>query len=380
MIAEFLYMAFVLTLWHILFVFEVVLFSSYTLIMYLASRRTATVGESSDLPSITLIIPMYNEEQVIAEKVHNSAMLDYPPEKLEILFLDDHSTDESVVRSEAAIEKSDLNVRVVRSQGGKGKARALNWLFPQLNQDVTVISDADALLKENALRKIARHYADPLTGGVTGKIVIFADRERSSKTQEEAYRQFYDIWRQGESNIASISVCNGPLMSFRTALLKQIRIDPDAYADDSDLLFKIINLGFRVGYDPDAVVYERVPLSMKGRIIQKMKRINGLRKVYLHNLSMLGKGTFGKLIYPYALLTHILSPLILLILIVLYPFVLATNLLYALPLIIFVIPGIGGTLRSFVITQAIMNFSFLVPTGGSWEAIEDARYGVQDRN
>jgi biofilm PGA synthesis N-glycosyltransferase PgaC len=371
-------MAVILTLWLILFVFEVALFSSYTLITYFASRRPDQLGESQDLPSMTLIIPMYNEEQVIAEKVRNSAILDYPPEKLEILFLDDHSTDESVARTEEAIEKSGLNARVVRSQGGKGKARALNWLFHQLNRDVTVVSDADALLEESALRKIARHYADPLTGGVTGKIVIFADRDRSSKAQEEAYRQFYDIWRQGESNIASVSVCNGPLMSFRTSLLHRVRIDPDAYADDSDLLFKIINLGFRVRYDPDAVVYERVPLSLKGRIIQKMKRINGLRKVYLSNLSLLGRGRFGRLIYPYALLTHLVSPVIVLILILLYPFVLVADLPYALLLVVFVIPGIGRTVRSFVLTQAIMNFSFLVPTGGSWEAIEDARYDVQD--
>ena len=372
-------MAVVLTLWQILFAFEVVLFSSYTLIMYLAARSGSPIRVSSKFPSITLIVPMYNEEQVIAEKVRNCASLEYPAENLEVWFLEDKSTERSVSRTAEAIIKTGLNGKVIRSRGGKGKARALNWVFSLLENEITVISDADAILKEDALKKIVRHYSDPLTGGVTGKIVIFADRDRSSKSQEEAYRHFYDIWRQGESNLASVSVCNGPLMSFRTSLLKKITIGPNAYADDSDLLFKVIGLGYRVVYDADAVVYERVPLSMKGRTIQKMKRINGLRKVYLQNLTMLGKGRFGALIYPYALLTHLVSPPVLLLLIVLYPFVLAANLFYALLCVLFVLPPIGRTLRSFVITQVIMNFSFLVPTGGSWEAIEDARYEVQER-
>ena len=165
-------------------------------------------------------------------------------------------------------------------------------------------------------------------------------------------------------------------MGFRTDLLKKIKIDPDAYADDSDMLFKVIRSGYRVVYEPRAIVYERVPLSVKGRIIQKMKRINGLRRVYIKNLDMLGKGRFGKIIYPYALLTHIISPLIVLLLSVLYPVVVIQNPAYLGFLVFFILPKMGETVRSFVITQFIMNFSFLVPTAGSWEAVEDARYSI----
>jgi cellulose synthase/poly-beta-1,6-N-acetylglucosamine synthase-like glycosyltransferase len=169
-------------------------------------------------------------------------------------------------------------------------------------------------------------------------------------------------------------------MSFRTDLLKRIKIDPDAYADDSDMLFKIIRLGYRVIYNPDAIVYERVPLSVKGRIIQKMNRINGLRSVYTNNLDMLGKGPFGKIIYPYALMTHIISPPIILFIVLLYPLIVLQNPLYLGFLLFFFIPKIGATLLSFMITQFIMNFSFLVPTSGSWKAVEDARYRLKNNS
>jgi len=371
-------MTYLSLIWMILFAFEILLFISYTIIMYIFSKKKIDFPEFDNLPTTTLIIPMYNEDMIIKEKIENTSQLDYPWEKLTIILLDDHSIDDSKNISLQTIKETSLSDRakVIQSQAGKGKARALNWLFPTLNSEITVISDADALLKKDSLLQISKNYIDPDIGGVTGKIVIISDKTRHSKSQEDSYRFYYDIWRLGESRIQSVSVCNGPLMSFRTDLLRNIKIDPDAYADDSDILFKIIRSGYRVVYEPHAIVYERVPLSVKGRIIQKMKRINGLRKVYMNNLDLLGKGLFGKIIYPYALLTHIISPVIVLFLILVYPLIVLLNPLYLGLLIPFVIPKIGKTLLSFIITQFIMNFSFLVPTAGSWEAVEDARYSI----
>ena len=366
--------------WQTLAAFEIILFSSYTILMYMYSKNREESPKSNHLPSVTLIIPMYNEEKVIKEKIENTAKLDYPTDKLKIILLDDHSTDNSNSISSEAIEQISLNASVIKNQSGKGKARALNWIFPSLESDITIISDADALLKKDSLLQLTKNFTDPDIGGATGKIIILSDKARTSQSQEESYRFFFDVWRLGESRIQSVSVCNGPLMGFRTCLLKKIKIDPDAYADDSDMLFKVIRSGYRMVYDPKAIVYERVPLSVKGRIIQKMKRINGLRKVYIKNLDMLGKGRFGKIIYPYALLTHIVSPLVVLLLTVLYPVIVIQNPAYLGFLVFFILPKMGETVRSFMITQLIMNFSFLIPTAGSWEAIEDARYSIEHDN
>jgi hypothetical protein len=108
-----------------------------------------------------------------------------------------------------------------------------------------------------------------------------------------------------------------------------------------------------------------------------MKRINGLRKIYLNNLDLLGNGKFGKVIYPYALLTHLISPILVLLLVILYPLILLQNWVYILLCGFFLLPKLGNTLLSFVTTQIIMNFSFLVPTSGSWEAVSDARYKLK---
>jgi cellulose synthase/poly-beta-1,6-N-acetylglucosamine synthase-like glycosyltransferase len=345
--------------------------------MYYYSKKESNVSQNQDLPTINLIIPMYNEEKVIKEKIQNTNNINYPKDKLKVLLLDDHSNDNSVEKALEGIDTFGLHADVLTSKGGKGKARALNWLFPSLDSDITVISDADALLDSDSLLQIVKHYSDSDIGGVTGKIVILSDKNRYSKSHEDSYRLYFDIWRKGESNIESVSVCNGPLMSFRTCILRDINIDPEAYADDSDLLFKVIRKGYRVVYDSKALVYERVPLSLKGRTIQKMKRINGLRKIYLNNLDLLGNGKFGKVIYPYALLTHLISPILVLLLVILYPLILLQNWVYILLCGFFLLPKLGNTLLSFVTTQIIMNFSFLVPTSGSWEAVSDARYKLK---
>ena len=116
-----------LSIWQILIVFEIALFLSYTLIMYIFSKKKVELPEIDYLPAMTLIIPMYNEERLIKEKIENTSQLDYPEDRLKIILLDDHSTDNSKDISLRTIQEKTLNAKVIESKGGKGKARALNW-------------------------------------------------------------------------------------------------------------------------------------------------------------------------------------------------------------------------------------------------------------
>src|SRR3972149_5000953 len=124
------------SIWMVLLLFEIVLFSSYTVIMYIFSKKKERPVEIGHLPDITMIIPMYNEEKIIKEKIENTSQLDYPADKLNIILLDDHSTDNSKNISLKTIKEKSLNAQVIESRGGKGKARALNWLFPSLESEL----------------------------------------------------------------------------------------------------------------------------------------------------------------------------------------------------------------------------------------------------
>jgi len=365
--------------WNLLAGFEVVLFSSYTALTYKHSRKQKRDDVLFKLPHTTFVIPMYNEEDVIKEKIENTAKLNYPRDKLEIVVLNDYSTDNSVEIATNALKLIPFESSILNNRHKKGKANALNFIFKHIPNEITVITDADALLKKDSVTQIIKNFEDVSVGGATGKIIILSDKINMSKKQEESYRFFFDIWRTGESNLHSVTVCNGPLAAFRTKLLQQIEVNPNTYADDSDILFRIIQLGYRVLYEPKAIVYERAPKTIKGRLLQKMRRINGLKGVYKSNLNLLGKGTFGKILYPYALLTHIISPAIVLLLIAAYPFIIMQHPIYLIFVLSPFIPKIGSTIVSFMLTQFIMNFSFLLPKTGSWESISDARYEVEEK-
>jgi cellulose synthase/poly-beta-1,6-N-acetylglucosamine synthase-like glycosyltransferase len=105
------------SIWQILVTFEIALFSSYTLIMYIFSKKKVELSEIDYLPTITLLIPMYNEEKIIKEKIENTSQLDYPEDRLKIILLDDHSTDNSKDISIRAIQEQSLNAKVIESKG-----------------------------------------------------------------------------------------------------------------------------------------------------------------------------------------------------------------------------------------------------------------------
>ena len=310
-------MIFLLKLWIILIGIVIFIFGSYTLLYYIYSKKGEKKKLKKDFfPTVTLVVPFYNEEIVLKTKIENTAKIKYPRNKLEVIFLNDHSTDNSINIIKANAKKLPFKFKIINNPNKQGKSNALNYLLPKIKKEITIITDTDSLIKEDAIQNLVKNFQDEKVGGANARIIILKPKsENTSYNEEKNYRFFYDMWRKGESNIHSISVCNGPLMSFRTDLLKDIiLISGKGYsADDSQLTFFVIKKGYRVLYDTSSIVYEVTPPNSSERFRQKMRRARGLIRLYLRNLRILGKGKFGLIIYPYALLTHIFTPYIVLL-------------------------------------------------------------------
>ena len=136
------------------------------LIAALARWLKRPVDRSPILPRMTLLIPAYNEAEVIARKIENALALDYPADRLEIVVITDGSDDETpdVVRRYAA-----EGVRLYHQPPRRGKMAAINRVMPLVEGEVVVMSDANAMINGDALRAIARNFADPEVGGVAGE-------------------------------------------------------------------------------------------------------------------------------------------------------------------------------------------------------------------
>ncbi|MDZ7343452.1 MAG: glycosyltransferase, partial [candidate division KSB1 bacterium] len=139
----------------------------FLLVVIVGWIRRRRVRQRPITPKISLIIAAYNEEKGIAERLENALALDYPREALEIIVASDGSDDatETIVARYA-----DRGVRLL-SLPRQGKIRALNEAVAQATGEILVFSDANSMYDPQALRHLARNFADPEVGGVAGNTV-----------------------------------------------------------------------------------------------------------------------------------------------------------------------------------------------------------------
>lgn len=364
-------MIFLLKLWIILIAIVVFIFGSYTLLYYIYSKKDSKKKlDKNFFPSATLIIPFYNEEIIMKKKIEDTSQIIYPKDKLEVIFLNDHSTDNSVKIIKENTKNFPFKFKIINNTGGRGKPNALNYIFPKIKSEITIITDADSLMKKDAIENLVKNFKDTNVGSSNARLMIIEPKEsKRCYNEENLYRKFYDIWRRGESNIHSISVCNGPLMAFRTELIKDIKLD--SCVDDTELIFEVIKKNFRVLYNSKSIVYEVTPLNFFERAKQKMRRVRGLMSVYIKNIQLIGKNKFGNIILPYALLTHVVSPYIVFLGVLIYLILLFIVPYFFLSLLFFLIPKVGSFVFSFVSTQIIMALSPFFAKG--WNTAKSSR-------
>jgi cellulose synthase/poly-beta-1,6-N-acetylglucosamine synthase-like glycosyltransferase len=213
--------------------------------------RKASVDESF-LPTIGVVIPVYNEELVIERKLQNIFALDYPADRISVWIGSDQSTDstDSLVQ-----QFGDSRVHLWRAPTRMGKSGIVNELTPQVNAEIVLLTDANTMHRPDSLRKLVRNFGDPRVGAAAGNIEhVSAD---SGEIEERLYRSFETAQKYNESLLHSSISAFGGFYAIRKRLFKPI--PPNAYSNDDVLIpMGIVRQGFRVIFDPEAVSEEDV--------------------------------------------------------------------------------------------------------------------------
>jgi cellulose synthase/poly-beta-1,6-N-acetylglucosamine synthase-like glycosyltransferase len=199
-----------------------------------------------------LIIPAYNEELVIAQKLENSLALRYPAGRLEILVVSDGSADRTaeIVRGYA-----DRGIRLLDLPENVGKAAAENKAVERVRGDILLFSDANVSLNPDAARTMVRHFADEKVGCVVGK-VTYVNEDETGVSEGEGFYWRYELYlRQQESRAGNMVAGSGPIMAFRRALFEPL--DP-GISEDFVLPMQAAIKGYRTVYEPEAVSSERL--------------------------------------------------------------------------------------------------------------------------
>ncbi len=216
-------------------------------------------------PPVTLVVPAYNEEDFIHEKAKNSLELDYPKDKLRILFITDGSSD----RTAEILEGID-GVEVSHKDLRAGKAAAENRAMTLVESPIVVFCDANTYLNRDCIKNLVLHYQDPKVGAVSGeKRVMSKSSDTASAAGEGLYWKYESTLKKWDSELYTIVGAAGELISFRSELVQDL--ETDTILDDFVQTMRICQQGYRVVYEPEAYAAETASDNVKEELKRKVR-------------------------------------------------------------------------------------------------------------
>ncbi|MEP8021820.1 glycosyltransferase family 2 protein, partial [Vibrio parahaemolyticus] len=208
---------------------------------HFAERHYKASASDNKLPSVTIIIPAYNEEQWIAEKIRNLASLDYPRDKLKVVIACDGCTDKTAEIAQDTIQEaicSDTLFIVNDHSINRGKVALINEEMKHVTSDITALSDTSALVSCDSLLLASQHYQNEKVGVVNATYQIM----RTSNQGEAAYWQYQSRVKHQESLLGSTIGSHGAFYTFRTKLFEPL--EAGTINDDFILPMRIVLRGF----------------------------------------------------------------------------------------------------------------------------------------
>ncbi|MDE2572366.1 MAG: glycosyltransferase family 2 protein, partial [bacterium] len=200
-------------------------------------RQRVSFGDAyeEDLPLLSVLVPMHDEQAVAAQCLDAILASDYPASKLEILPIDDHSKDETraILTRYAA---QDARIRPVTIEDAeRGKANALNVALREARADIVLVFDADYTPGKGLLRALAKAFIDPEIGAVMGRVVP-RNTSRNMLTRLLSMERAggYQVDQQARYNFNLLPQYGGTVGGFRRQLLEEIGgFDPRGLAEDT---------------------------------------------------------------------------------------------------------------------------------------------------
>ncbi|HET7217826.1 MAG TPA: glycosyltransferase family 2 protein [Vicinamibacterales bacterium] len=254
-----------------------------------AGRRTID-SEPPVLPSVSMIIPVHNEAARIAQKLANTAALDYPQDRLQVLFISDGSTDRTVEMVRAAATPV---MSVIELPARKGKAAGLNAGLEHARNEILVFSDASIQLEPAALKHIVRPFQDPEIGCVSGE-------DRIAESGGEGYYGRYELTlRRLESRVHSIVGASGSFYAQRRAICAPFT---EGMAPDFLSVLRTLEQGYRAISEPSAVGAMTSVKDPRHEFERKVRTlIRGMTTLFAH-ARVLDPFRFG--LFAFAMWSH----------------------------------------------------------------------------
>jgi cellulose synthase/poly-beta-1,6-N-acetylglucosamine synthase-like glycosyltransferase len=348
----------------------------------LASSRGYGLNLSKEWePTVSIIVPTYNESPVIEKKLRNLAEIDYPREKVELIVVDSASSDGTPQLARKAFEEMGFRGAVLEETERRGKASGLNTGLKRASGELVCISDAECLWNRETLRNAVKYLSDPSVGSVSGVHSNQAPDASLAIGMENSYRSIYRAVRIGESKIHSTPVAEGEIQLFRRADLPGF--DTRIGGDDTDAALSMVEKGLRALSAEDAVFFEPTPGVWRARFRQKIRRGQHVIQAFLaHRGLFTRRSTSAGIIFPMEFFLYAVNPILFvpfaaltLWAVVIFPFVLYLTL--AGLAVILLVPSLRQMGATYLTNNLIMLGALFEEARGNkqltWKKIEENR-------
>ena len=240
-------------------------------------------------PSITILVPVHNEEKTIEAKLENIYKAAYPKQKIEVVLADDASTDSTLEKLNNLPKKyPELRIKVLNQKPRVGKAKVLNLALSVSTHDIVIVSDADCCWPSDILARALPYLSDPTIGAITGMGTVENSELSWIIKGESNYLKATSFLRLGESKIYSTLRFEGGFCAFKRAAFK--KFDCESGSDDSGTALRVVQNGFRAIFVPEAKFQTKFPTKLTGKIRVKIRRANHLMWLWIECLLLMVKG------------------------------------------------------------------------------------------
>lgn len=285
------------------FLFLALYFEVFLLISFFEKKPALkTAQRPARYPSVSLIVPCYNEEATLAQTVHSLQALEYPKDKLSIVIVDDGSRDRTL--EIANTFANDPQVKIYSKQNG-GKYTALNLAISNSEAELVGCLDADSFVDSDALIEAVKKFeANPAVMAVVPAMKVYRPRSLLELMQAVEYT-FGIFYKKMFDNLAAISVLPGPFSIYKREVFTKIGMFRHAHnTEDMEMAFRMHAHGLQIENAHTSTVYTTVPKTIRALVKQRTRWVQGFlqnSQDYAYMYFNPRFGYFGLLVLPFGL-------------------------------------------------------------------------------
>jgi cellulose synthase/poly-beta-1,6-N-acetylglucosamine synthase-like glycosyltransferase len=275
--------------------------SYFFIVFFTEDRKDPPLGKfRKKLPKISVLIPAYNEEKVIVKTIMSCLNLNYPKKKLEIIVIDDGSTDKTY---KEAKKIRDSRLRVFRKKNG-GKGSALNYGIRRAHGEFISSLDADSFVSKGALKKMLGYFNDEKVMSVTPALNVYKPKTFMQRVQYAEYAMSIFL-RKIFGIVDAQHVVPGPFSIYRKSFLNKYGLfDEHNLTEDTEMALRIQYYHYKIKNSMYASVQTVAPKNFKGLLIQRMRWYYGFTQNALRYKQLFSTkyGDLGVCVLPAAIL------------------------------------------------------------------------------